>query len=245
MSRIVVLMGAPGAGKGTQARLLSAKFAYPQISTGDILRAMARAKTPLGREINAAQGAGHLVSDTVLANVILARTAQSDCCDGYILDGYPRTLRQAHALERLADHGTREILAVAVNVPPDTLLKRLTGRRTCTRCGEIYNLHLSPPTSEGRCNLDGAPLAHRTDDTADTVSKRLVAYAEATTPLLEYYRESGRLVEVDGGSSTGDVFRKICVAMAGRKAKRAGTRPAWGTRPGRARGELRREASER
>ena len=245
MSRIVVLMGAPGAGKGTQARLLSAKFAYPQISTGDILRAMARANTPLGREISAAQGAGHLVSDTVLANVIRSRTAQPDCCDGYILDGYPRTLRQAHALERLADHGTREILAVAVDVPPDTLLKRLTGRRTCTQCGEIYNLHLSPPKSAGRCDLDGAPLAHRTDDTADTVSKRLVAYAEAATPLLDYYRGSGRLVEVDGSSSTAEVFRKLCVAMDGRQAKRSGARRAWGRRPGRESGELGREAPER
>src|ERR1043165_885809 len=145
MSKIIVMMGAPGAGKGTQARLLAEKFGYPQISTGDILRQMAKEETPLGREIRETQAAGRLVSDEVLAEVILARTSQPDCRDGYVLDGFPRTLDQVRLLEDLAKRQRKEICVIKVVVPRPSLMKRLTGRRTCTHCGEIYNIFLRPP----------------------------------------------------------------------------------------------------
>src|ERR1041385_8732662 len=164
MTKIVVMMGAPGAGKGTQARLLAEKFGYPQISTGDILRQMAKEDTPLGREIRETQAAGRLVSDEVLAEVILSRTSQPDCRDGYVLDGFPRTLDQAQLLEGLAKRQGKDICVVKVVVPRASLMQRLTGRRTCTQCGEIYNIYLRSPQREGLCDVDGAPLAHRSDD---------------------------------------------------------------------------------
>jgi len=213
MSKIVVMMGAPGAGKGTQARLLAEKFGYPQISTGDILREMAKEETPLGREIRETQTAGRLVSDEVLAEVILARTSKPDCHDGYVLDGFPRTLEQARVLEDLAKRQGKEICVVKVVVPRVSLMQRLTGRRTCTQCGEIYNIFLRPPQREGLCDLDGAPLAHRSDDKPETVSTRLEAYEQSTAPIINYYRQSGRLVEIDGERPVEDVFGELYEAL--------------------------------
>ena len=213
MSKIVVMMGAPGAGKGTQARLLAEKFGYPQISTGDILRQMAKEETPLGREIRETQAAGRLVSDEVLAEVILARTSQPDCRDGYVLDGFPRTLDQVRLLEDLAKRQRKEICVIKVVVPRASLMQRLTGRRTCTHCGEIYNIFLRPPQREGFCDLDGAPLAHRSDDKSETVSTRLEAYERSTAPLIDYYRQSGRLVEIDGERPVEDVFGELYATL--------------------------------
>jgi len=209
MSKIIVIIGAPGAGKGTQSRLLSEKYGYPQISTGDILREMAQADTPLGRKIKETMASGKLVSDEILAEVILARASQPDCEEGYILDGYPRTLEQAHLLEDLARKQQKAVVFMRVGVREETLFKRLTGRRTCTKCGEIYNAYLRPPKIEGVCDLDGAPLAHRSDDNPESVSKRLEEYRQSTAPLIDYYRESGRLVEVDGELPVEDVFDKL------------------------------------
>src|SRR5262245_14920744 len=180
MSKIIVMIGAPGAGKGTQARLLSEKFGYPQISTGDILREMARADTPLGKEIKETLASGKLVSDQILAEVILNRTSREDCKDGFILDGYPRTLEQANMLEKLAASQEKEILLVHVVVDGDLLFKRMTGRRVCTKCGEIYNIYSRPPKREGYCDFDGAPLIQRSDDLPETVSRRFEAYRVAT-----------------------------------------------------------------
>ncbi len=213
MSKIIVMMGSPGAGKGTQARLLAEKFGYPQISTGDILRQMAEAETPLGREIRETQAAGRLVSDAVLAELILARTLKPDCREGYVLDGFPRTLEQAHLLEDLAERQRKAIRVIKVVVPRAALLQRLTGRRTCTQCGEIYNIFLRLPQREGLCDLDGAPLAHRSDDKSETVSTRLEAYERSTAPLIEYYRQSGRLVEIDGERTVDEVFRELYATL--------------------------------
>jgi len=213
MSKIIVMMGAPGAGKGTQARLIAERCGYPQISTGDILREMARADTPLGHEIKATQAAGRLVSDEVLAEIMLARTSQPDCRDGYILDGFPRTLEQTRLLEDIAKRQEKSILVLKVVVPRDSLMKRLTGRRTCTRCGEIYNIYLRPPRVEGICDLDGAPLAQRSDDRAETVSTRLEAYERSTAPLIDYYRRSGRLIEIDGERPVTEVFEDLCAVL--------------------------------
>jgi adenylate kinase len=209
MSKIIVMIGAPGAGKGTQARLLSEKYGYPQISTGDILREMAQADTPLGKEIKETLESGKLVSDQILAEIISDRTSREDCRNGVILDGYPRTLEQARKLEELAANQKKEILLVRIGVQEDLLFKRMTGRRICSRCGEIYNIYSRPPKREGYCDLDGAPLLQRSDDAPETVSRRFEAYRVATAPLVDYYRETGRLIEIDGDRPVEEIFKQI------------------------------------
>lgn len=208
MSKIIVIIGAPGAGKGTQARLLSEKYGYPQISTGDILRAMSKADTPQGQKLREIMGAGKLVSDEILADLIFTRTSQDDCKDGYILDGFPRTLNQAHTLEELAARQRKEVLLVRVVVNEDVLFKRLTGRWTCTKCGEIYNIYFRPPKREGVCDLDGQPLKQREDDKPESVTRRFEEYW-ATAAMIDYYKQSGRLIEIDGDSEVEVVFEKL------------------------------------
>jgi len=208
------MIGAPGAGKGTQARLLSEKFGYPQISTGDILREMARAATALGKEIKETLASGKLVSDQILAEVISNRTSREDCKNGFILDGYPRTLEQARKLEELAAGQGKTIVLVHVVVQEDLLFRRMTGRRVCTKCGEIYNIYSRPPKREGYCDLDGAPLIQRSDDAPETVSRRFEAYRDATAPLIEYYRQGGRLIEVDGDRPVEEVFHQLSGIIA-------------------------------
>ena len=213
MGKIIVMVGAPGAGKGTQARLLSGYFGYPQISTGEILREMALADTPLGREIKTVQEAGQLVGDDVLAEVILVRTSKPDCDHGYILDGFPRTLKQAELLERLAERQTKDVFLVRVVVSSDALMKRLTGRWTCAECGEIYNIYSRQPQQEGICDLDGGRLSQRSDDNPEAVKARLRAYEESTAPLIEYYRTNGRLVEIDGERPISEVYEKLIAVI--------------------------------
>lgn len=214
--KIIVMLGAPGAGKGTQARRLSECFGYPQISTGDILREMAKAPTALGKEITALQAEGRLVSDDVLAGVIEARAALPDCERGFILDGFPRTLDQAKLLDRLAREQVKEIVLVRVIVPYETLMKRLTGRKTCPLCGEIYNTLSRPPLKEGFCDRDGSALVQRTDDNEESVAMRLRAYEESTAPLIDYYRTTGRLIEIEGDRPVNDVFEKL-LSVIGKK----------------------------
>ncbi len=213
MSKIIVIIGAPGAGKGTQSRLLSEKHGYPQISTGDILREMAQADTPLGRRIKETMAAGQLVSDEILAEVILTRTSQLDCNNGYILDGYPRTLNQAHLIEDLALKQGKQIHLARLTVSEDELFKRATSRRICARCGKSYNLLSRPPKIEGVCDLDGAPLMQRSDDNPESVSKRFEEYRQSTAPLIDYYRQSAQLIELDGELPESEVFEKLCAAI--------------------------------
>lgn len=210
MSRIIVMIGPPGAGKGTQARLLSEKFGYPQISTGDILREMAQAETTLGQEIKATLASGKLVSDEILAEVILTRTSLPDCENGYILDGYPRTINQAHLLEDLSEKQGKEVFLVRVMVPEEILFKRLTGRWTCPKCGEIYNTYFRASKQAGVCDLDGEPLKQRSDDNPESVNRRFSEYRASTAPLIEYYGKSGRLIEIDGEGQVGEVFGQLC-----------------------------------
>jgi len=203
MNKIIVLIGAPGAGKGTQARLLQERRGIPQISTGDIFRDMRTLDTPLAKEVQAIMASGKLCSDDVTFRIVRERTSKSDIDGSYVLDGYPRTAVQAEQLETLAKEQGREIQAVEVDVPRDELLMRLTGRRSCTVCGEIYNIYSKPPTSEGVCDRHPeSPLSHRADDTEEKVTVRLETYDEQTTPLLGYYERSGRLKKIDG---TGDI----------------------------------------
>ena len=215
MSKIIVIIGAPGAGKGTQSRLLSEKYGYPQISTGDILREMALADTPLGRRIKETIAKGELVSDEILAEVILTRTSQPDCKDGYILDGYPRTLNQAHLLEELSLKQGKQVYLARIVVSEEALFKRLTGRRACPRCGEIYNIYFRPPKVEGICDFDGAPLTQRSDDTPEAVSRRFEEYRRSTAPLIDYYQHSGRLIELNGEQPVSEVFDQLCAVIDG------------------------------
>ncbi len=215
MSRVIVIIGPPGAGKGTQARLLSEKYGYPQISTGDILREMAQAETTLGQEIRATLASGKLVSDEILAEVIRTRTARPDCKNGYILDGFPRTINQAHQLEELAERQEKEVLLVRAMVHQEVLFKRLTGRYTCPKCGEIYNVYFRPSKVEGICDQDGEPLKQRSDDNPESVLRRFEEYKTATAPLIEYYGQSGRLIEIDGEGKVEEIFEKLCSLIEG------------------------------
>src|SRR5947209_14344333 len=184
MGKIIVLIGAPGAGKGTQARLLQERRGIPQISTGDIFREMKTADTPLAHEVQDIMASGKLVSDEVTYRIVWDRTSREDCKGSYILDGYPRTAVQAEQLEELAKEQGREIQAIEVYVPRDELMRRLTGRRTCPVCGEIYNVYSKPPAVEGRCDLHPEiELQHRSDDYEDKVRVRLETYDELTKPL--------------------------------------------------------------
>lgn len=203
-------MGAPGAGKGTQARLLQEHLHLPQISTGDILRARAQECDELAEEIRRVQAAGKLASDDLVIRVVQDRTARPDCANGYVLDGFPRTPAQANMLEQLAAEQGNEIVAIVVDVPCELLEKRATGRRSCPVCGEIYNIYFKPPQKEGRCDLHpDAVLIQRADDTADKIKVRLDTYKEQTKPLIEYYAESGRLHRVDGTKDQETIHREI------------------------------------
>jgi adenylate kinase len=213
LDKIVVIIGPPGAGKGTQARQLAEQYHIPQISTGDILREMARMETKLGLQLKSLIAAGELVSDEVLASVIQTRTTQSDCNGGYILDGFPRTPSQARTLEKLARGQGKDVRLVSIEISHDALMKRLTGRRTCSKCGEIYNLYFRPPQQAGVCDLCGSELTHRADDKEETVGTRLTAYDQQTAPLIEYYRENERLVSVNGERTVEEVFAEICAAL--------------------------------
>lgn len=210
MSKIIVLMGAPGAGKGTQARLLQDRLGLPQISTGDIFRALAQANTALAEEVRAIQQAGRLIPDEVVIRVVEDRTAQDDCRNGYVLDGFPRTAAQAEMLEGLAARQAKKLKAIFIDVPQEALEKRMTGRRSCPICGEIYNIYLKPPKVDNVCDLHpAAQLTHRADDTPEKVRIRLDTYATETAPLLAYYEATARLHRVDGTQAPAAIYREI------------------------------------
>lgn len=195
----IVFLGAPGAGKGTQARLLAEKHHIPQVSTGDILRAAVREGTPLGLEAKGYLDRGELVPDALMIGVIRDRIGCDDCAKGYILDGFPRTLEQARALdEMLASIQAPLDVAIDFQVPTEELLRRLTGRRVCRNCGASFNLVSAPPRQEGVCDHCGGELFQRADDNVETVTKRQKVYHDMTVPITEYYRQRGVLREVDG-----------------------------------------------
>ena len=210
MSKIIVLIGAPGAGKGTQARLLQERRGIPQISTGDMFREMKTLDTPLAREVQAIIAAGTLVPDDVTYRMVQDRTSRPDCANGYILDGYPRTAVQAGQLEELANAQEHELEVIEIDVPREELMKRLTGRRSCPVCGEIYNIYFKPPKTDGVCDEHpDAKLVHRADDNEESVATRLATYDEQTKPLIEYYEKSGRLKKVDGTGNVEEIFNAL------------------------------------
>jgi len=210
MDKIIVLIGAPGAGKGTQARLLQERRGIPQISTGDMFREMKNADTPLAREVQAIMASGKLISDDLTYKIVRERTSKPDTAGTYLLDGYPRTAVQAEQLEELATEQGKTIQAIEVDVPRDELLKRLTGRRSCPVCGEIYNIYSKPPKTEGFCDFHpDAVLDHRADDSEEKVTVRLATYDELTKPLLDYYERSGRLKKVDGTGEIENIYAEV------------------------------------
>ena len=204
------MIGAPGAGKGTQARLLQERRGIPQISTGDMFREMKNAETPLAREVQAVMAAGKLISDDITYRIVRERTSKPDTQGTYLLDGYPRTAVQAEQLEDLAKEQGKEILAIEVSVPSEELFKRLTGRRSCPVCGEIYNIYSRPPKADGFCDLHpDAVLSHRADDNEESVRTRLDTYSTSTAPLLDYYESTGRLKKVDGTGQVEGIYQEI------------------------------------
>ena len=203
------MLGAPGAGKGTQAAQIARARGIPKISTGDILREAEHNHTEIGKRASAIMARGELVSDDILAEVIKNRLCLNDCVGGCILDGFPRTLPQASLLEKIAQEDGNRIVVIKIDVPRELLLRRLTGRRICKRCNSIYHMEFKPPKHDEVCDLDGEPLMTRPDDTIEAIQQRLQLYQEKTRPLLEYYEASNRLQRVDGTGTPETVFNRL------------------------------------
>ena len=206
----IVLLGAPGSGKGTQARLLAERYNIPQIATGDLLREAVASGSALGRQAKMAMDAGHLVGDDVVLSIIQERILRSDTRNGFILDGFPRSLAQAEALDQLLSSVGRPLdLALLLAVDVDALLQRLVGRRTCLSCGQVYNVYYSPPHIDGRCDACGGRLRHRADDNEETIGNRLRVYEAQTFPVIDYYKEQGKLRTVQGVGEIADISRAM------------------------------------
>ena len=206
----IVLLGAPGSGKGTQAKLLAERYKLPQISTGDLLRDAVASGSALGRQAKAAMDAGQLVSDEIVLGIIRERILLPDARNGFILDGFPRNLPQAEALDQLLGGLGRPLnLALLIAVDVDALLQRLTGRRTCLSCGRMYNIYYSPPRIDGRCDECGGKLRHRADDNEETIGNRLRVYETHTIPVIEYYREQEKQRTVQGVGEISDIFTAV------------------------------------
>ena len=210
----IVLLGAPGSGKGTQSQLMVERYGIPQISTGDLLRAEVAKGTPLGLQAKAAMDAGQLVPDELVLAMIRNRLAQPDAHKGFILDGFPRNIPQAEALDRmLGEMGQPLDLALLIDVDFEVLMQRLTGRRTCESCGRVYNVYTNPPKFDERCDECGGVLRQRADDNEETISNRLRVYEAQTAPLIDYYRNQGKLRTVQGVGEIEDIFRAITAIL--------------------------------
>ena len=210
LSRPLIFLGPPGAGKGTQARAVAAHFGVPQISTGDMFRDHVARGTDLGRQAKAVMERGELVSDDIVSGMVAERIRRPDCAGGFLLDGFPRTVPQAERLETLLGAvGFPGPLAVNLEVSYTSLIRRLTGRRTCAVCGEIYNIHDRPPKREGRCDRDAGELTERADDREEVVRERLNEYERKTKPLVEFYQHRGALLGVNGDEPPEALTRRL------------------------------------
>lgn len=215
----IVLIGGPGAGKGTQARLLRERLGIPQVASGELFRIHLNNKTELGELARSYIDAGELVPDDVTIAMIRTRLLEPDCSQGVLLDGFPRTMPQVDALNDLLCELQAKIIVVPyIHVHPDLLLKRLAGRWTCEECGHGYHAIFSPPSEEGICDFDGSPLYQREDDTEITQRHRIKVYFEQTAPLIDYFRERGLLVEVDGEQTMDEVHSDLINAITAAKS---------------------------
>lgn len=206
----IIMLGAPGAGKGTQAKQIAGKYSIPHISTGDIFRANIKNGTELGKKAKEYMDQGLLVPDELTCDLVVDRIGQDDCKNGFVLDGFPRTIPQAEALtDALNKLGEKMDYAIDVDVPDENIVKRMSGRRACLDCGATYHVVSIPPKKEGICDACGSKLVLRDDDKPETVQKRLDVYHEQTQPLIDYYKEAGILKSVDGTQPMEDVFAEI------------------------------------
>ena len=206
----IIMLGAPGAGKGSQASRIATEYQLPHISTGDIFRANLKEETELGKRAKSFMDKGELVPDDITIAMLLDRIHKEDCKNGYILDGFPRTIPQAEALkEALAKKNEKIDLALDVEATDELIIKRMAGRRTCPTCGAIYHIVTLPPKTEGICDRCGADLIQRKDDNEETVKNRLKIYHEVTEPLISYYKKEGILEEIDGAEELDKVFEKV------------------------------------
>jgi len=205
----LIFLGAPGTGKGTQASVLAEKYGIPQISTGDILRKAVADGTELGKKAKAIMESGGLVSDDIIIGLIKERLAQPDCAGGYILDGFPRTIAQGESLDELLAATGGIDAVIYFDVAEDEIVKRLTSRRTCSKCGYNYNMISDPPPADNKCEKCGGEIIQRDDDKEETVRNRLVVYAENTAPLIAYYKKQNKLHSVDGAQGVDKVRQDI------------------------------------
>ena len=206
----LVIFGPPSAGKGTQAQKLSKQYGIPQVATGDLLRKAVADKTPLGLKIKSYLDQGKLGPDEVIVQLIKERVAKPDCKNGFLLDGFPRTMGQAKELERMTDID----LVLSIVVDFEALVERAVGRRTCPKCSAVYHIKFNPPMNEGICEKCGFKLIQRDDDKEETVRNRLKVYQEQTAPLIEYYRKKGKLVDIDGSGGIDAVFAQMVDAIS-------------------------------
>ena len=219
----LILLGAPGAGKGTQAKVIAENYGIPQVSTGDLLRDHVARGTELGKQAKAVMESGNLVSDELVCGMVAERLSRPDCARGFILDGFPRTVGQAKWLDNwLATQlfektGLKKSAPVVIDIAVgyNLLLKRLTGRRSCPTCGRIYNVYFSPPRVDELCDVDGAKLITRRDDCEEVISERLKTYERDTLSLIEYYRAKGQLVEIDGSREMNEISAKVLKLIDG------------------------------
>ena len=210
----IIMLGAPGAGKGTQAKMIADKYGVPHISTGDIFRANIKNGTELGMEAKKYMDQGLLVPDELTVRILLDRVAQDDCKNGYVLDGFPRTIPQAEVLDsELTKLGDHIDYAINVDVPDENIVKRMSGRRACLTCGATYHIEHVPPKKEGICDVCGSELVLRDDDKPETVKNRLNVYHEQTQPLIDFYTEKGVLKTVDGTGPMEEVFAAITAIL--------------------------------
>lgn len=206
----IIIMGLPGAGKGTQAAKIIKKYSIPHISTGDMFRLAIKNDTDLGRQAKAFMDQGELVPDEVTVGIVRERLSQSDAKGGFLLDGFPRTVEQAEALNNIMEElGSQIDQTIYVEVPEEELMNRLTGRRICETCGATYHLVFNPPKTEGICDLDGGKLYQREDDNPETVQNRLEVNTKQTAPLLDFYKDLGVLATVDGSKDIEEVFEEV------------------------------------
>ncbi len=211
---ILILLGAPGVGKGTQGALISKEYNIPQISTGDILRSEVRNETELGKKAKVYMDKGELVPDDVIIGMMENRIKQDDCKNGFILDGFPRTVAQAEAFDvMLKKNGLELHRVLLIDVPEEEIIERLTGRRVCPNCGAVYHIKNNPPKKEGVCDKCGSKLVQRDDDKEEVVRNRLEVYRKNTMPLIDYYTKTSKLVKVDGTGEINEIFERIKKAL--------------------------------